>query len=538
MRFQLKRLLLPSLALLALANALLLFVHRVMTNGDNLDYLFIAGSILAGDWAEPFSWRFPVGYPFLLAGFAKLAGIAIHPDPLTISTAGVYGVKLLGVATAPLAVWAVWRWSRLVMPGERSALIVTALFATTQHLAPLYSMIGAEAFFILFSWAALERWERACTELPGCREWLVGAIGFAMLAILFRQIGMALPLGGILWIAVSGSWRRGRGARCMALWAVLLLGIGVGIMILSNPTHLEHLSDGPRPVSGASGIISSKLDLLASNAYSYCLAIPHLLLPKVFGENGLLTMTGLSFLEWPTAILLYGLLSAGLLGVWSNRRPGSLTAAYMLVSSAVILLWPYRDARFFAPLLPGLWMLVIVGYLKVVGIAGRASHLARAAGTTCIILLLTWQLATNAYAGIKNIRAMWEFRSLPAWHPSRYELTGETDFADHLACGLWLGEHTGSGSVVYGEKPSFLALSSGRRAYYMSDLLHGMDEGGLPEMSKHFVVVDLFPETAGYGQPKLKFMDYLVRQSPPAYELVHEAPRGARIYRHRDGKEN
>jgi hypothetical protein len=187
-------------------------------------------------------------------------------------------------------------------------------------------------------------------------------------------------------------------------------------------------------------------------------------------------------------------------------------------------------------LIPVLWLFALTGLIQVASflrVSERsAGHLLKA----IFALLLFWQLGTNGFAGIKNIRTIRTLHGEPAWHPSRYEITGELDFSDQLACGLWLAEHTSPNALVYGEKAAFLALSSGRHAFYMNQLFNILEEERPSEGSaERYVVVDIFPEKAGYGRPKLEFLDLMNRQSAPDYEMVFQAPHGARVFRQRGG---
>jgi hypothetical protein len=521
------------LMLLALANALLLFVHRVMTNGDNLDYLFIAGSVLGGDWAEPFLWRFPVGYPFLIAAFSALAGLPIGTDPLAVSTSGLYAIQLLGVAMAPIAVLAVWWWCRAIWPASSLALVLVALFATTQQVAPVYSIIGAEPVFIVLSWLAIGSWEKAFSpdgRVP--RTFLLLAPACTLLAILFRQIGMALPLAVLVRLLfMPGRYAR-RDRLLLLAGAGFVFGAGLLLMLLSNPSHLEQLSSGKAASTSLAASISEKIALLRHNAQAYQMTIPDMLLPKVFGGDGLLARVGVSFFQVPLAVALYLFILTGLVDGLTRRPEGLITTLYVLISVAIFLVWPYTDGRFFVPLIPALWMLAIAGFLRLAKMLWPSHPVGTPSVVAVLSLLVIWQLATNAYAGAKNIQAIRAYAGLPAWHPDRYERTGESDFADHLACGLWLAGHSESDAVVFGEKSAFLALSSGRRAFYLRDFLsaYPADMGAITG-GPVYVVVDGFPLTAGYGKVKLELLDLMARQDASRFNLVFQGPHGARVFR-------
>jgi len=518
---------------LALANALMLFVHRVMTNGDNLDYLLIAGLVLRGELLEPFHWRFPVGYPYAIAAFCRMTGVDIGTDPLSISTAGMYAVQAMGVLLAPFATWAVWLWCRAVRLDQHVSLAITALFATTQQMAPVYSVIGAEPGFVVLSWLSLSMWETTLFRNTDTnRRYLWWALLCAAGSILFRQIGLAIPLavmGGLILMRNRQEFRMVKVSFGIAL---LIMVAGVLLTVFSNPSHLNQLSEGRGPAADMSDVITDKVSLLISNLDAYRMTIPQLLLPKVFGLDGLLAKAGLTFLQAPIVIVIYFCLLLGWVECLVRRSSGTVTAVYVLITTTIVLVWPYTDGRFLLPLIPALWAYTFAGFFRITRAIRVKEDLAPKAFAMAVVLLLVWQIGTNSFAGIKNVKAMYAFRTLPAWHPDRYELTGELDFADHLDCGMWLSNHAEQNAVIFGEKSAFLALSSGRQAFYLRELLDDLSSGNFSDdRAPYYVVVDGFPTTAGYGKAKLEFLSMTESWPMPAYELVYEAPHGARIYK-------
>jgi len=523
----------PCLMVLALTQASILFVHRVMTNGDNLDYLLIAGLVLRGEVLEPFHWRFPVGYPYAIAAFCKISSITIGTDPLSISTASLYAVKGVGVLMAPFAALAVWLWCHAAKLDERVALAITALFSTTQQLAPVYSVIGAEPGFMILSWLALLGWESTLRRDANVSwRWLWLVMICTAGSILFRQIGLAIPLavmGGLILMKNRHDLRKAKASFCCAL---LILVAGILLTVFSNPSHLNQLSNGRVPETGISGMISGKTLLIFSNVEAYRMTIPQLLLPKVFGSDGLLSIAGVSSLQWPIVVTIYVCCALGLMECLVRRNGGTVTAVYFLITVTIILVWPYTDGRFLLPLIPALWAYTIAGIFLITRALRIREDVKMKAFAIAAVFLLIWQVSTNAFAGIKNAKTMYTYRNLPAWHPVRYELTGEIDFADHLDCGMWLLEHAEQDSVVFGEKSTFLALASGHKAFYLRELLDDLSSGKFAdERAPYYVVVDGFPITTGYGKAKLEFVAIMESLPLPAYEPVYEAPHGARIYK-------
>jgi len=545
---------LPALLLISLANALLLFVHRVMTNGDNLDYLMIAGAVNAGHWAEPFHWRFPVGYPYWLAFLSWLGGGVIGINPLSVSSAAIYGFKLAGVVMAPLAVAAVYGWARTVAVSPAAALLIALLMATTQVWAPVYSIIGAEPYFLVLVWLALWGWEKVLVATDNAQHstsnvqrssddirrlqtrlkkersvWLAMACGTSLAALMFRQLGLAIPLA-VMAAMIGRAILDGKGMDWRPLAGAIAVGLAGVLLMMLNTSHLDQLAGAG---ADKQNYLSAKWALLCANVESYRMTIPHLLLPKVLGEQGVMGKLGLGWLGTVAACMLGVLLLAGLWRSFLERRAGLVSALFVVINIGIILVWPYRDARFFVPLLPALWFLVMRGAAWLGSIMPVAAIRRPGWAIAAILVLAAWQQATTGFAGTKNIRAITAFQELPAWHPERYDITGELDFSDHLACGLWLAEHAEEDAVVFGEKAAFIELASRRHAHYLG---MGLADGTLLSQSlsgttEVFVVADVFPESAGYGRAKAAFRDWMSRPDVPQFEPVYRAPHGATVYR-------
>ncbi|HMP73590.1 MAG TPA: hypothetical protein PKE55_10045 [Kiritimatiellia bacterium] len=523
---------LSALVVLALINALLLFVHRVMTNGDNLDYLFIASRVLEGHWAEPFGWRFPVGYPYLLAAFAGLGGISLASDPFTLSSPGMYAMKGLGMTMIPVVVVTLWGWILFVSGRRYLAFGLTAVVVTSQHLAPLYSIVGTEPYFIALMWLALLGWEHLLRSEPraGPGMWSL-ALFATFFALLFRQIALAIPLGVIFYSVSLGPRRAWLTARRPLLAGMVLLGMGLAMMALANPTHLAQLAQsGGEPTSGLD--LRGKLDLVGGNLLAYRLTLFDLLLPKLIGSRGLLGLMHASWLTLPLVLLLMATVAIGLIDALIRRQRSGVTAWCVLVMLGIILIWPYRDVRFFLPLVPAFWFFTCRGVEVAMAWNDRFRVASRGIIQGLLLVFLGWNIMINGYAGTKNIGRILELWGEPAWHPARYEVTGEFAFADHLACGLWLFESAPSNAVIYAEKPLFIALASGRRTRYLG---LGLPTEGLARYEgtvagrKEFWILDGFERSAGYGRQKDLMIEWL-QGAPDTFSLVFQAPHGATIY--------
>jgi hypothetical protein len=157
--------------LTALTTGLSLYVHRLMTNGDNLDYLLISWLARTRDVLEPFKWRFPVGYPYLLSLWLELTGQRAGGEMFTLSAASVTSAKFFGICLIVPAFLAMTLWLRQVKASF--PFLLGLLLATSQVLMVQFSIIGAEPAFISCSFFALMFWERLVHEdHPSWTIWL------------------------------------------------------------------------------------------------------------------------------------------------------------------------------------------------------------------------------------------------------------------------------------------------------------------------------------------------------------------------------
>jgi hypothetical protein len=521
---------------LGMTMSLLLYHHRLSTSGDNLDYLLIASGVIDGNILLPFRWRFPVLYPYLISTILGLAGYTPSEGGLFVPPIFIVVLKLVGILLIVPVLYIVHRWLKMI--DAPYALAVLVLIATAQDFVGIFSIIGSEQIFLLLSLLSLWTWEWLSNHYdPGdltpdrtsgsLRNIRTVAFLSTFLAIQSRQVGMAIPVAVCLHALISGKWRLSEWRNIVLACAVLPLFLSLFIMILSNPLHLSFLLSDAPVGDHASGSSFGILERLGVNMSVYLYAIPHFVLQKMYGGTGLLSLAGMQWVAGPLALLIYTLIIYAIFEIISNRNRGSITVIYGLAYISIILLWPYQAGRFFIPLIPLLFWLVVCGATAILTKFTRHSTNAM---PVLIGLVVIWQVSTNAFAGIKNIQRIREFQSMPPWHHERYLISGETDFADLLACGDWLLNNSEPNARVISSKKLFIEISSRRRADYpqMIDIrMVQAAQGAFPL----YIVIDTFPTSARYGREKNEFLLPAISSQPEQFRKVYEGPHaGSQIY--------
>lgn len=501
--------------IVALLTSVGLYVHRLMTNGDNLDYLFITWITATGDLLNPFRWRFPVVYPYLLTLWLWATGSQGGGDLFMLSTRTVTSAKLLGIGLVVPTFGALLYWLRQIK--APFPILIGLLLATSQPLMVQFSIIGAEPLFIFLSLLSLALWERAVRqENPPIGLW-AAASACTLLAIQTRQVGMAIPVAALGYLFLfrkrhSFAWLR---AAHMAVWMPLVLSLLLAV--LTNPTYLMFFFANPDIVETPRPPL---LQILSDNFAVYGWTIPDALVPKLFGTTGVLRLSGAGALALPLALALYAVVLFGAKTVFSRMEAGGrISIFYVAVSLLVLMVCPYSATRYVVPLLPVLLWLAVLALMSIgQALTGRSMR-------PLVLVLLAWigfQLATDVFAARKNLSMIWRLRDRPPWHPERYVPTSEVDFAGLLDAGEWIGAHAPADSEVVSAKALFVQISSGRRVDYpfaMEEALRRSGENG----TALYVVLDSFP-VGGYGLQKIThILPHLEKENAP-FELVYTSP--------------
>ena len=500
------------IVLVAVATGLALYVHRLMTNGDNLDYLFISWLTRTSDALEPFKWRFPVGYPYLLSGWLWATGQRAGGEFFTLSPAVVASAKWFGISLVVPAFLAMTFWLRLIR--APFPYLLGLLLATSQTLMVQFSIIGAEPLFICCSFLALIFWESLVRqEKPPLKLWL-GAAACMLAAVQARQIGMAIPAAGLLYLLIyrkrhAPAWRRA------AFWTATIPMLQVIlVMVFSNSDNLVRLA------TGGGGGQSFRPEKLIDGFSVYRMVYPSLVFPKCFGSAGILHVLGLSFLGPILAIGMYVALALGVIRIFrSAGTPGRISALYCFVSAGILLVWPFQDFRFWVPMLPIMLWATALGLTRIFGATVSKPE------KTMVVLIAAWiafQGATDVSAARKNLSLIWHLRSQPPWQPERYVPTSELDFAGLLDAGAWIGAHAPAGSRIVSSKALFAQISARRLAVYPDGVRQAMshaDENKTPL----YLIWDSFSGSS-YGQLKIRYLQPVLQANPERFSLVYTSP--------------
>ena len=504
-----------GVCVVALLTSLGLYVHRLMTNGDNLDYLFITWLTTNRDLLEPFRWRFPAAYSYLLSGWLWATGSQGGGDLFTLSTRTVTSAKLLGIGLVVPTFGAILYWLRQLK--APFPLLIGLLLATSQPLMVQFSIIGSEPLFIFLSLLSLALWERAVGEVQPSPKLWAAASACTLAAIQTRQIGMAIPVAVLSYLFLfrkrhSSAWLRAAHA---AAWTPLILSFLLAV--LTNPTYLKFFFANPETVETVRPPFTQ---ILADNFATYGWTIPDALVPKWFGTTGVLAAAGAGTLALPLVVALYAILLLGVKTVlFRKESAGRISIFYVAASLLVFMVCPYSATRYAVPLLP------VLLWLAVLELSRFGQALPWRTARPAALALLAWigfQTATDVFTARKNLGLIWRLREQPPWHPERYIPSAELDFAGLLDAGEWIGAHAPADGEVVSAKALFVQISSRRSVDYpfaMEEALRRSRENG----TALYVVFDSFPE-GGYGLQKTAHILPHLQQENAPFELVYTSP--------------
>ncbi len=354
--------------LLVLACAYVLGVARnqVLT-GDPTYYIGLAQSLLGGHGytiAGVPHTAYPPGLPLLLL------------LPLSLPGPSVLVAQLLVASFAPLSLLAVLAWLRKHTPA--ASLPISALTVGSFAFFSLATLgVNSELPYLAVTATALVLAARH-QDQPG---WCVAAVvALAVLAVMLRTIGVALPL------AFLAAWihRRMRRVARNSTDTLLLAGGTAGLIAIAawfawgavhppseeNYLRLLLLEDPHVP------------DLGAVSPWEVISRMPRALLMQVAHLGELLT--GLSWIlpSWFSPLVVVPAL-AMVVGLWRElQRENPVVGWYLLGYGGILLIWPFDEGvRFLLPVLP---MALAVGW-------NGAVHTIRSSGTPS-----TWRLAGAA----------------------------------------------------------------------------------------------------------------------------------------------
>ena len=527
-----------ALCLLAVSMAGLLFVHRLWSSGDNLDYLLFARSLQHGEWGAILGWRFPPGYPLLLSVVFALCGCVLPLGLFTVPEEAFLAAKLFGLVCFPLAVIAVYRVCRRTQDSAAPAVMVAALFAVNQDAAVYATFISTEIPYTVLSMAALIFWLRAAEEAPARLRAAVGASVLTLAAISLRGVGISLAVAAalpVLW-ASRDSKRLARGVLALMPLVIYLL---FSYWAAGNQAHMQQVVES-EPLRD--GIAMPLVPRIIGNATRYSRATAGMLVPKVLGEQGLLSLVHLQSVTPVYIIAMLALVVAGFVRAAIRQRCG-VAEWYVVGYLGILLLWPHHDSRFLLPVLPLILGYFLNGLHAFIGFLKRRRPFQRVREDVCLrmvfLALLSWGIFTNAFAGAKNWRHIRALADRPPWAPERYEVARENEFAEQMRMAEWIGENMPPGVPIFCNKALFVELVAHRPALYFPvghepeetwRLMRERAQG--PEWC---ILMDVFSPASSYGRRRVRFLDPVIERYAGQVELVQEGRGGARLYRVRSG---
>ena len=320
-------------AFLLSAFALLTWMTRapgVRTRQDDARYILLAHSIQSGSYRDvlwpgaPLHHMYPPGYPALLAGWMAIGGTRF--DWLVVLQI------LLSVAALALMYGA----SRIAL-SRSVALWSLAILAVSPWFIDWTGRVASEG--ALAACVGLAIW--ASVALPRGRAQVAIVIVAAILAPFMRAAGLAITA------AVFAQWLLERRYRDLALLSAFAVPI-VGAIIwwtIRDPSHVpgsSYVGDLALAASAPRSRVLTMLHRFSTNANYYATrGIPVLLAAP--------TIEGTIIDNVVTMVLTFVALSIGAYRAWYQFRSALLVLAF---SAALLMVWPYYNARFAVPLLP------------------------------------------------------------------------------------------------------------------------------------------------------------------------------------------
>lgn len=358
-----------------------LLLGKALSDGHGLRYMGVAGAYPAP--------KFPPLFPGLLALLWSVAP-AFPGNLILLSSANLL---LLAVAAGVFVAY-VTRIFRLPTPWVLGAAGLAWLSPALWRVAmvPL-----SEPLFILFSLLAL--WAGGRMEKGGGWGTRVLFVLAAMAAFYTRTMGGVLILVGSGALILRG--RRKDGSMVLLVGALLALP-----WLYWSWAAARHI---PEPLRDTLGPYGSWLAGEISRAPGHYLSFLPANALHVVGRALSLLLPGFS---GPTLWLGALLLPVLFLGLWTLGRRSLLLPLTVVAYALVLLLWPFQDVRLMVPLLPLLFLGVVVGF-RVLFCSGVLTLGHRIPLT---LMSLTWALAVLAFSG---------YRLATGWPGEVYEVRSQ-----------------------------------------------------------------------------------------------------------------
>ena len=327
---------------------------EVGVGGDESTYLILSRSLEQGRYHDeylegtPPHAKYPPGMPVWIGLVRRVAG----PNLDALRAANL----LLLALTALLMGDAVRRLS-----GPWPGIGGVGLTALSPGLLEFSGMALPEIPFTFLVAAAMWMTLRAGSDERGGR--IAAALGAALASFLMRSAGVTVVAGVITWLLVRRRWRS-------AGVAMLLSGFAVGgwfaYTALADPvsdTGSSYARDLSQVATPGPGGLAGLFLQATGNARRYLLALPDAL--------GVPTLPGTPV---DNVIWLVVLVASGSFGLVALLRRWPAAGVHLLLSSALLLVWPWPVMRLVIPLLPLIGVVLLLGSFVLAGRVGRKAQ--------------------------------------------------------------------------------------------------------------------------------------------------------------------
>jgi hypothetical protein len=291
---------------------------------------------------------FPPAYPALIAVLLRAGAFG----PWTVVVINVVFLAL-GLAASAFVL-------RRFFTSRATVWIVCLMMALSFVVIRHATIPLTDIVFFAVAMGALAAMEqaRASSIGPAFWGWLMLSAALVLLGIAVRRIGVSLA-APLLWTVLSHSGRRRH-------WTALSTWCGAAFVAIAWTTvQTSTLRDRAGVVEGQSAayVVSHTIGFRLRELGELALNVPSAILPA------------------PAIFVCAGAVVALLVavGVARRSRPPGPAEVFLGAYTAVLLMWPYYDPRFWLPLIPLLIAYAALG-------AARAGDLARTAADAYLLL--------------------------------------------------------------------------------------------------------------------------------------------------------
>ena len=397
---------------------------------DDGVYALLAQSLASGHGfhysnlpGSPAAIHYPPLYPLLLSVLWRVAPSFPENVPALVS----FNALLVGACAAG---W--WRFATRVEGWRAWTAAVAALACSlTLPTLALANALLSETLFLALLWPSLMLSERAATndDTRG-HLWAGAAVGLLMLV---RTHAIALLGGLVLVLLVRRRWR-GAGfvlAASLAIQLPWLLWSAFATPRLAAPlegaygSYLGWFLAGLR--DGGVSFLGRSIRMNAGECWLYI--------------NDRIAAGFPPFLQFAVA----GIVTvAAVIGLWSLWQRARVTVLFLVLYSAIVLVWPYNPWRFIWAVWPLLGLVVFSGVRHAWGVTGRF----RPAVAVAVLLPLAAVLRVELHS-----YAAHEWRSAAR--------DGAAQIAPVLG---WIERHAAPDDVILTEGEPVVSLYLGHRA--------------------------------------------------------------------------